>query len=87
MCYLPLFHSAKKLNERNVLNVLHEAQFADDDWEQLSQQLIEHVPVATIRANRPGQANLCRIDTISQWLRTDSEASWEKLAEAVVKVG
>ena len=26
------------------------------------------------------------IDTISQWLRTDTDASWEKLAEAVAKV-
>ena len=26
------------------------------------------------------------IDTISQWVRTDLEASWVKLAEAVTKV-
>ena len=26
------------------------------------------------------------IDTIAQWLRTDTEASWEKLAEAVAEV-
>ena len=27
------------------------------------------------------------IDTIAQWLQSDIEASWEKLAEAVSKVG
>ena len=27
------------------------------------------------------------IDTIAQWLQSDVEASWEKLAEAVTKVG
>ena len=29
----------------------------------------------------------CMIDTIAQWLQSDVEASWEKLAEAVSKVG
>ena len=27
------------------------------------------------------------IDTIDQWLQSDAEAGWEKLAEAVSKVG
>ena len=71
---------------RNILNVLHEAMFADGDWEALGLQLIHYSAVRTIRANHHGSATLCMIDTISQWLRTDLEPSWEKLAVAVAKV-
>ena len=76
-----------KLDEKNVVDVLHEAKFADGDWENLGQQLIEHhALLRTIRANRHGNSSLCMGDTISQWLNDDLEASWEKLAEAVRKV-
>ena len=68
------------------MNVLHEAKFSDGDWQPLGLQLIDHTVLMTIRANHPESAFRCMIDTISQWLRTDVEASWEKLAEAVVKV-
>ena len=81
----PMFHT--ELNQRNILNVLHEAEFTDADWELLGQQLmIKQSILSTIGANRQHQASLCMIDTISQWLRTDTEASWGKLAEAVAKV-
>ena len=80
-------HTAKmKLDERNILNVLHEAQFADADWELLGKQLISSLALKNINANRRGNPNLCMIDTIDQWLRTDTKASWEKLAEAIPKV-
>ena len=80
-------HTAKmKLNEKYILNVLHEAEFADAHWELLGNKLIKHSALLTIRANRHYQANLCIMDTISQWLRSDTEASWEKLAAAVAKV-
>ena len=75
-----------KLNERNVLKVLHEAKFNDADWELLGKQLIKHSDLLNVRANCHGDSSLCTSDTISQWLRTDLEASWEKLAEAVAKV-
>ena len=81
------FHAAKmELNDRNVLNVLHKANFADADWEPLGIQLIKHATLCNIRANRHGQANLCMMDTIAQWLQTDAEKSWEKLAKAVAEV-
>ena len=70
---------------KNVLNVLHEATFADGDWAQLGLQLIDRFDSTTIRADH-GQASQCMIDTISQWLRTDLNASWGKLAEALPKV-
>ena len=84
MCYtFVCFHT----DVRNIINILHEAGFSDDHWEHLGLQLIDHTVLQTIRVNRHGSAALCMIDTISQWLRTDVGASWEKLAEAVAKVG
>ena len=71
---------------RDVLNVLHAAGFSDGDWYQLGQQLIETADLKTIKANHHEASN-CMIDTISQWLQSDLKASWEKLAEAVTKVG
>ena len=87
MICLFLFPPAKELNVTNIVNVLHDAIFADGDWEQLGQQLIDHASLTTIRANRHGDSSLCMIDTIAQWLRTDAAKSWEKLAKAVAKVG
>ena len=75
-----------ELNNRNILNVLHKADFADGHWELLGNQLIKRSALLTIRTNRHGEASLCMIDTISQWLRTDTKASWEMLAAAVAKV-
>ena len=74
-----------ELDVRNVLNVLREAGFADGDWAELGLQLIDHFASSTIKADH-GQANLCMSDTISQWLRTDTKASWEKLAKSLPKV-
>ena len=73
-----------KLDEKNVLNVLHDAGFADADWELLGQQLIEHTALLNIKADCD-KSTLRMTGTISQWLRTDLKASWEKLAEAVTK--
>ena len=71
---------------KNILNILREAGFADAGWAELGLQLINHFELATIKADH-GQANLCMIETISQWLKSDPEASWEKLVEAIPKVG
>ena len=75
-----------ELNNRNILNVLHKAKFADGHWELLGEQLIKRPALLTIGASRHYQASLCMIDMISRWLQTDTEASWEKLAVAVAKV-
>ena len=69
-----------------MLNVLHEAGFSDGDWYQLGQQLIEMAALRRIKASDHEPSN-CMIDTIAQWLQSDIEAAWEKLAEAVSKVG
>ena len=68
------------------MNVLHEAGFSDGHWFQLGQQLIETTNLKTIKANHH-EASDCMIDAISQWLQSDLKASWEKLAEAVTRVG
>ena len=52
----------------------------------LGQQLIEIADLKMIEANRHKVSD-CMADTISQWLQSDIEASWEKLAEAVTNVG
>ena len=78
--------SAKELDEKNIVNVLHEAEFADGDWELLGLQLIKHTHLTTIRANRRGEVSLCMKDMVSQWLKSESQPSWNKLAEAVEKV-
>ena len=79
------FSLAKELNVKNIVNVLDEAKFADGDWAQLGLQLIDHFDSETIKADH-GRASDCMIGTIFQWLRTNTNASWEKLAEAVTKV-
>ena len=48
--------------------------------------MINRSTLLIIEANGHGDPNLCMIDTVAQWLRTDTEASWEKLAEAVANV-
>ena len=83
MCCFSLF---SELNVRNALNVLHEAGFSDGDWYQLGQHLIETATLRIIKASDHEPSN-CMIDTIAQWLQSDVRASWEKLAEAVTKVG
>ena len=80
------FSLFSELNVRNALNVLHEAGFSNGDWYQLGQQLIEMAALRRITASDHKPSN-CMIDTIAQWLQSDLKASWEKLAEAVTKVG
>ena len=75
-----------KLDVRNILNVLHGVGFADAHWKLLGQRLISGPALLNIGADCHYQTSSCMIDTISQWLRNDPEASWEKLAEAVAEV-
>ena len=65
MLRFPLFPSAKELDVKNIVNVLHEAEFADGDWELLGLQLIKHADLTTIKANRHGEASLCMMDIMN----------------------
>jgi len=69
------------------MNVLREAKFSAGHWEQLGLQLTDCASLTTIKAKRHGDPSLCMRDTISQWLRTDTKRSWEKLADAVTWTG
>ena len=73
---------------KNILNVLHDrdVDFADAHWELLGQQLLRRSQLLTVKADRRDDPSLCLIDTASQWLQTDLNASWEGLAEAIEKV-
>ena len=84
--YQVLIHAGLELDVKNVRNVLHEARFVDADWAELGLQLIDRFDLSTIRADH-GKANHCMMETISQWLKSDPKASWEKLVDAVTKVG
>ena len=84
--YTYLIHAGLEVDVKNVLNVLREARFADADWAELGLQLIDRFDLSTIRADH-GKANLCMMETISQWLKSDPKASWEKLNDTIPKVG
>ena len=68
----------------HVLTFLDKSNFPDCDWKELGQQLmITPAALKTIQVNRPGEPNICLLDIVSWWLRSDKEATWEKLVEAV----
>ena len=80
------FCFASELNERNILNVLHEAKFSDEDWFKLGGMLVKNN--ANLRAvrSRHCDAGNCMIDMVDRWLRSDLNASWESLARALDNV-
>ena len=67
---------------KNILNALHRGNFTDGDWFDLGQQLITNAALNTIEADHGGKKHLM-IDMVSLWLKSDLNASWETLAEAV----
>ena len=75
-----------ELNEKNVLNVLHKAEFSDEDWYKLGCNLVTNN--AELRAIRTHycDAGDCMIDMVDQWLRSDLKASWDNLAKALDNV-
>ena len=85
-CNLTFLHFHTALCEthvRDALTYLERANFADDDWEQLGRELIKPSALKTIQANRPGEPDICLFDMVSWWLRSDGNATWDKLAEAL----
>ena len=67
-CYDLLFLFAellgKELDVKNIVNVLHEAKFADGDWAQIGLQLIEHFDSTAIRADHD-RAGFCMISGVA----------------------
>ena len=73
-----------ELNIRNILNVLHGAEFSDAHWDDLGLYLMVKRPsLLNIETDRRGNPAHCMIDMLSHWLNNDEDASWDKLAGAV----
>lgn len=72
------------LTVKNLSNVLVEVL----EWHQLGVNLdLKHYKLNEIAKNKMGDAAACRLAFIDLWLRTDVNASWEKLVEALEKMG
>lgn len=67
---------------RNITNELVDVI----DWESVGLVLdISSTKLHEIRANRMNNGALCKISMADTWLRSDVNASWEKLADALDK--
>ncbi len=54
------------------------------EWEQLGSLLdIKKYKLNDIRESRHGVAANCKMDLFDYWLRSDIQASWNKLVEAL----
>lgn len=85
----PNLFPAQKLHVTNILNILHDHDvgFIAADWEHLGLQLKIYEPVLNmIKKEHRDDPQCCLKNMASSWLQTASDASWEKLAEAVAKV-
>ena len=53
-------------------------------WEEIGTELnIPPAAINNIERNKRGNVNMCTLGLIDHWLRTDIEATWEKLAQAL----
>ena len=80
----PQADSAMEFNARTILDELKEVT----KWHALGIQL--EVPPSTlsiIEQNFPRDTERCKSEMVIAWLQRDSDASWEKLAQALSTVG
>lgn len=69
---------------RNITNEL----VAVENWEVVGVNLgISHIKLSEIRSSRGGNGPLCKISMADTWLRSDIDASWEKLVKALEDTG
>ena len=69
---------------RNITNELVDVA----EWESVGIALgVSSTKLHEIRANRMNNGPLCKISMADTWLRSDVNASWEKLADALKKTG
>jgi len=82
----PHLFPVQKLHVTNILHD-HDVGFTAADWEYLGLQLkiLESV-LNTIKEDHSDDPECCLKDMASSWMQTESDASWEKLVEAVPKV-
>ena len=67
----------------DALTFLAKSDFVDENWEQLGRRLIKPSALKTIQANRPGEPDICLVDTVSWWVRSDESPTLDKLVEAL----
>lgn len=69
---------------KNLLNVLVELV----RWEDLGAHLgLKHYKLTEIERNKRGDVGQCKLALVDMWLRTDVNASWEKLVQALRDMG
>ena len=69
---------------RNITNELVDVA----EWESVGIALgVSSTKLHEIRANRMNNGPLCKISMADTWLRSDVNASWEKLADALKETG
>lgn len=69
---------------KNLLNVLVELV----RWEDLGAHLgLKHYKLTEIDRNKRGDVGQCKLALVDMWLRTDVNASWEKLVQALRDMG
>ena len=58
------------------------------EWEPVGVNLgISATKLSEIKANRMNNGPLCKISMADTWLRSDVNATWEKLAQALESTG
>ena len=72
------------LDVKNITNELVDVA----EWEPVGINLgLSAAKLAEIKASRMNNAPLCKISMADAWLRSDLDATWEKLAVALDKSG
>ena len=71
---------AQQLTMRNIVRAIREVL----NWSNIGTSLgVMPYKLEEIRINRRGDVQECKFSLIDHWLRTDVDASWEKLASAL----
>ena len=88
---LCLGHIAE-LTENRIVDVLTEKDFPASKWAELGANLgltnskRQEIAVTHL-GNLPGAQTDALMQTLNRWLNNDTEASWDKLAKALKKIG
>ena len=71
-----------------ILSVLKDGNFQTTKWFDLGLKLkLSHNDLTTINKNHPADINRCLQECVALWLRSDTAATWDTLANAVSATG
>ena len=83
MIDIRIFFTVKELTLKNILNATKGV-----NWYELGVQLdFEASRLDIISEDHPNSARRAKIRLISEWMKNDREASWDKLAVALRLMG